>query len=481
MKSRCLPFVALIAALFWHVPGFAQLRGEGLGGGIGFGHNFGQTELRDKLSRFHGRAFFRYGITPALQGELGIGLGKVAGIEYSTQIMPIDYRFVLSPFDFESWNPFLYAGFGALNYIVQDVPLNATPGAKLKGWTGYAPGGIGMQFRIKDNVALEMSGGFNYTLTDDLNAVKVDEKDAYWNYQVGVTVTGENPNGDPDKDGLTNREEKELGTDKKNPDSDGDGLTDGSEVKQYSTNPLKADSDADGLSDGDEVKTHSTNPNRADSDDDGLNDGSEINTHRTDANKADTDGDGLADGAELNTHTTNPLKADTDGDGLNDGDEVNRYRTNALNMDTDAGTVNDGAEVTRGTDPLNVNDDVPKKEVLKVEVGKAIVLDGIVFATGKSEISPESEEILEKAYNTLAENSEISVEIHGHTDNTGRKSSNMKLSQARADAVKGWLVGKGIAAERVGTKGFGPDKPIAPNTTVEGRQKNRRIEFFRTK
>jgi len=73
------------------------------------------------------------------------------------------------------------------------------------------------------------------------------------------------------------------------------------------------------------------------------------------------------------------------------------------------------------------------------------------------------------------------VEIRGYTDNTGKKASNVKLSQARADAVKTWLVGRGIAAERVTTKGYGPENPVAPNTTADGKQKNRRIEFFRSK
>ena len=108
-------------------------------------------------------------------------------------------------------------------------------------------------------------------------------------------------------------------------------------------------------------------------------------------------------------------------------------------------------------------------------------VDGIVFESGKSDIKPESEGILEKAYNTLSQNPEIVVEIRGYTDNTGSRSKNMKLSQARADVVKDFFVKKGILMERVMTKGFGQENPIAPNTTKEGKQKNRRIEFFRVK
>ncbi len=459
----------------------AQFQDQGLGGGIGFGGTFGQTETRDRLAKFLARGFLRQTLVNHVQGELSAGLGTVAGAEYRTQIIPIDVRLVLSPFSYESWNPFLYGGAGVLHYNLETLPPTPTPGEKTKGWTGYAPLGVGVQFMTSDNIALEASGGYNYLFNDNLNAIKFESNDAYWSFSIGLTAVGESGSADPDKDGLTNAQEKELGTDRKNPDTDGDGLSDGAEVNMHKTSPLKADSDGDGLNDGAEVNTHKTDPNKADTDGDGLSDGDEVNKYKTDANKADTDGDGLNDGNEVNTTKTDANKADTDGDGLNDGAEVNQHKTDPNKADTDDGTVNDGTEVSRGTNPLDASDDVPKREEIKVEVGKSIVLDGVVFASGKSDITPESEEILTKAFNTLDLNPEITVEIQGHTDNTGRRASNKKLSLARADAVKAWLVAKGIAADRISTKGFGQDKPIAPNTTPEGKQKNRRIEFFRIK
>ena len=171
---------------------------------------------------------------------------------------------------------------------------------------------------------------------------------------------------------------------------------------------------------------------------------------------------------------------DTDGDGLNDGDEVLKYKSDPMKMDTDAGSVADGAEVTRGTNPLDASDDLPKKAVLKMEKGKALVLDGIVFKTGSAEILPSSEEILNQAYNTLADNPDIKVEIQGYTDNVGNRNYNLKLSQKRAEAVKQWLVDKGIAADRMTAKGYGPENPVGDNSTEAGRQQNRRIEFNRT-
>ncbi len=482
MRTHWRTLLLLMCVITFALPTQAQFKDPGIGGGIGFGGTFGQTQLRDKTSRFLARAFLRYPLVRHLQGEAGVSLGRVAGSEYSTMIIPIDYRFVLSPFSFDSWNLFLYAGIGALHYELEQVPPQASAKAKLKGWTGVVPGGIGLQFRLDDRVSFEMSGGFNYTLNDELNAVIRKKKDAYWTYLVGLTVAGESGDADPDGDGLTNREEKQLGTNPKVADTDGDGLSDGAEIKKHSTNPLLPDSDGDGLKDGEEVNTYLTNPMRADSDNDGLKDGDEVMKHKTDPLKADTDGDGLNDGDEVMKHKTDPLKADTDGDGLNDGDEVVKHKTDPLKVDTDGGSINDGTEAARGSNPLNPADDAPpKKEELTVEVGKAIVLEGIIFATGKADITPETAANLEKAYNTLAQNPEIAVEIQGHTDNTGKKATNVKLSQARAESVKAWLVKKSIAADRITAKGFGPDKPAADNNSKEGRQQNRRIEFFRVK
>ncbi|MCZ2268082.1 MAG: OmpA family protein, partial [Ignavibacteriales bacterium] len=195
---------------------------------------------------------------------------------------------------------------------------------------------------------------------------------------------------------------------------------------------------------------------------------------KTDPLKKDTDGDGLTDGDEVLKYKTDPLKKDTDGDGLTDGEEVLKYKTDPLKKDTDGGSVDDGTEVKRGTDPLNPEDDV-------VKIGVPIILEGITFDVNKSTIKPESEATLMKALKTLETYTDISVEIGGHTDSDGSAKSNQKLSEARAESVKAWLVNKGIDASRISTKGYGEDKPIADNKTKEGKQKNRRIEFTRTK
>jgi outer membrane protein OmpA-like peptidoglycan-associated protein len=454
---------------------------KGFGGGVGIGGAIGKTDSTSGKVNNMARAFLRYGLVDHVQADFGIGITEVGNDFYKTTLIPFDLRLMLSPFTSDDINPYFYGGIGLVHFDQKNYPVSPSPAPKLYGWTGFAPAGIGVQLKMNNNLLFETSAGYNYTFTDDLDAVRADGNDAYWNFLIGVTATGgESDLADPDKDGLTNKEEQQLGTDPHNADTDGDGLSDGDEVNKYHTNPLNADSDGDGISDKDEVMQHHTDPNKADTDGDGLSDGDEVMKYKTNPLKADTDDDGLSDGDEVGKSKTDPLKADTDGDGLKDGDEVNRYHSDPLKADTDNGSVNDGLEITNGTDPLNPNDDV-KKEELKTEVGKAVILDGVVFTSGSAELTSASEEILTKAYNTLSQNPEIEVQIQGHTDNVGKKSSNMKLSLQRADAVKSYLVNKGILASRISTKGFGPDKPVISNKTADGRQKNRRIEFYRMK
>jgi OOP family OmpA-OmpF porin len=101
----------------------------------------------------------------------------------------------------------------------------------------------------------------------------------------------------------------------------------------------------------------------------------------------------------------------------------------------------------------------------------------IEFEIGSSVLAPEGKAILDQMATALATMQGTRVAIVGHTDNTGDRRSNIALSQARADAVKGYLVGRGIPAQQMDSSGVGPDQPIAPNDTADGRARNRRIEF----
>jgi outer membrane protein OmpA-like peptidoglycan-associated protein len=104
--------------------------------------------------------------------------------------------------------------------------------------------------------------------------------------------------------------------------------------------------------------------------------------------------------------------------------------------------------------------------------------DNLEFATGKAVIKTESYTSLDELAELMKKHKGWKLKIEGHTDNVGSKTSNTTLSKNRANAVKTYLTKKGIEATRFEVKWYGPDKPIAPNDTEEGRQKNRRVEMI---
>jgi outer membrane protein OmpA-like peptidoglycan-associated protein len=540
--KKLVYFFVIIGLVAMSQPSKAQFKDWGTKFGVRYNQLFPENEFQNvgigKYDDFSfdtykfsylAEGFFAVELTNALELQLNAGYGSYAGKaiyqksgtsfgEYKTQIIPITLRFRISPFDMKGWNPYFYFGGGVMRYDIDTKPNPSVGGVTVKenGWVGIIPAGIGSEFALSENVLFDFGIGGAMSTTYDLdghNGGSDDHWDYYLNASAGLTFTSENCSSDKDDDGLGKCLEKEIGTDPNNPDTDGDGLTDGEEYLTYKTNPLKVDTDGDGLNDYDEVKVYKTNPLIADTDGDGLTDGDEVMKYKTDPLKADTDGDGLTDGDEVMKYKTDPLKADTDGDGLKDGQEVDgvnvelkivgksvetmlfktdplkvdtdadglsdyeevmTYKTNPLIVDTDGGTIGDGTEVKRGTDPLDPSDDIVKLNV-------PIVLEGITFATNKSDITPESDKILMDALKTLQMHPDIVVEISGHTDNVGSNAYNQKLSQRRADAVKAWLVAKGISADRITAVGYGEEHPRVSNDTEDNRRLNRRIEFKRIK
>ena len=115
--------------------------------------------------------------------------------------------------------------------------------------------------------------------------------------------------------------------------------------------------------------------------------------------------------------------------------------------------------------------------LVKVKVGKRVVLNNILFETGKSILTSGSYAELDRLFSILQDNPLMKMEISGHTDITGSQPLNFKLSGARAKSVVEYLVNKGIDSSRLESRGYGSLQPIADNATSEGRAKNRRVEF----
>ena len=121
-----------------------------------------------------------------------------------------------------------------------------------------------------------------------------------------------------------------------------------------------------------------------------------------------------------------------------------------------------------------------KIEVNEAVAGKSFVLNNLYYNTNSADLKQESYIVLESFAEYLKANPTINIEIQGHTDNVGSSTANEALSANRAYTVKAILEEKGIEGTRITAKGFGPNKPIAENTTEEGRSKNRRTEFLIT-
>jgi outer membrane protein OmpA-like peptidoglycan-associated protein len=116
--------------------------------------------------------------------------------------------------------------------------------------------------------------------------------------------------------------------------------------------------------------------------------------------------------------------------------------------------------------------------VLLTPAGDVILhVFGFSFASGSAELSGDAQPLLDKLKAALAKFPLANVRLEGHTDNTGSREANLRLSRRRAETVASLLLAAGeIAAERIETEGFGPDRPLAPNDSPEGRARNRRID-----
>ncbi|MCB0815129.1 MAG: OmpA family protein, partial [Flavobacteriales bacterium] len=111
-----------------------------------------------------------------------------------------------------------------------------------------------------------------------------------------------------------------------------------------------------------------------------------------------------------------------------------------------------------------------------LKTGETIALRNVFFETASHELLPASHVELDRLVQLLERNASLRIEVGGHTDNVGGEAENQQLSERRAQAVRGYLVSKGIAADRIEAKGYGEGRPAATNDTEEGRALNRRTE-----
>jgi outer membrane protein OmpA-like peptidoglycan-associated protein len=343
-------------------------------------------------------------------------------------------------------------------YFVKD-PFIITPGARLN-----FP--IGMYITVAGDLGLS-SKKTEYTRTWDRSIYRYATTPIpKYGAQLTLGWSGVIKKPDTDRDGFTDKEDRcpnepedrdgfEDGDGCPDLDNDGDGIPDlvdkcPNDKADCDGCPV-LDKDNDGILD-DKDKCPN-NPEDMDNfeDDDGCP-------------EADNDNDGLPDEQDAC-----PFKAE-DADGFEDLDgcpDVDNDGDGVLDEDDDCPTVMGSAE----------NKGCPMTKEIQRE---KLILTGVNFQSGKAILTEMSYKILDNVYESLAEWTNVTLEIQGHTDSQGSVEYNQNLSQERADAVKFYLVQKGIESNRLTAVGYGEDNPISDNSTAAGREKNRRVELNRT-
>ena len=150
---------------------------------------------------------------------------------------------------------------------------------------------------------------------------------------------------------------------------------------------------------------------------------------------------------------------DTDGDGVPDIDDEC--------PDVFGPKETQGCPVTQAEAP----------KLVEVRADRIEVKQPLQFKPNRAVLLTDSLPLLQEVAQVLKEARAVRVRVEGHTDRVGERDENLKLSQARAQVVREYLVGQGIEAERLSAEGFGWSRPIASNITKEGRSQNRRVEF----
>lgn len=304
---------------------------------------------------------------------------------------------------------------------------------------GTLNGGVGFNVWFTENLGLTLQTGYKHVFED------YPEQTPHFQHLAGLAIKfgGTDTDGDGvyDKDDAC-PEVPGLKAFNGCPDSDGDGIEDSKDAcpNEAGTADMNGcpDSDGDGVADPQDEC-----PNTP-----GLK---EL------AGCPDADGDGVADKDDQCPDVAGP--ASTNGCPDKDGDGV---------LDKD-----DKCPETPGT---VANDGCPE---LSAEVQKALnnYAKTILFDTGKATIKPQSEQVLADIIDILNEYPNAKFTVDGHTDSTGGDALNQRLSESRALSVKEYLVAHGVDEFRLSSAGHGENKPIASNSTRDGRAQNRRVEI----
>jgi outer membrane protein OmpA-like peptidoglycan-associated protein/opacity protein-like surface antigen len=367
---------------------------------------------------------------------------KLSNTPFKTTLIPILVDVKLNYRPETAFNPYLTWGMGILFWDLKSNG-NSVGGTERNGLFDV---GAGAEFFLSEALGLDLGLHYQHILMQKKDMAGTgDKQTGNIEARVGLVFLFGGQR-DTDGDGILNKVDKcpKLAEDKDG-FQDEDGCPD-------------LDNDGDGIPD---IKDKC--PNQAE-DMDGFQD-------EDGCPDLDNDGDGIPDIKDKCPNQAEDMDGFQDEDGCpdldNDGDGIPDVKDQCPNQPE---TVN-GFEDEDGCPDT-------KPEVV-IQKDAPMVLEGITFRTGSAQLTPGAKLVLDKVVQTLSDYPKMMVEVSGHTDNVGKRLGNMRLSQRRAESVKAYMVSRGITTDRIKTAGYGPDKPVVPNTDAEGRAKNRRIEFIR--
>jgi outer membrane protein OmpA-like peptidoglycan-associated protein len=372
------------------------------------------------------------------------------------------------------------------------------------GFTGIA----GVRLGITPTLGLRLDGTADYFRSTAAGRPQY----VNWGGQAGLSFVlgnsrASHTNKDRDQDGVQDRDDRCAKTPA------------GKAVDADGCAAIQRDADGDRVNDeadrcpnsapGAAVEADGCAPGPRDSDQDGVVDSSDrcqatplgerIDAEGCSASQKDDDNDGVMNNADRcpNTKAGEPVDGagctptpsgpqDSDHDGVVDtadqcpntpaGEMVN---PRGCTRDSDADGVPDSRDHC-GSTPAGEKTDENGCPILFKKGARTVILRGVSFQPGKARLTPEGRDVLRDIASQLVENPEYRIQISGHTDNTGSRIANLRLSLARARTVETFLEANGVPPRQLSSKGFGPDVPIASNTTAAGRAKNRRVELNRT-
>ncbi len=380
-----------------------------------------------------------WGVTSLVDVEGELAVLPSSSREADVDVVAFGWRaHALVHFMDGSFRPFALLGGGGLSSSSEDERIIGSD-------TDFVfHAGLGAKYDIQDNWGVRLDARLLLPPSSDSDSVTTDAEFLLGVYRTFGSEPGEVVvvSTDDDGDGIDNDADQcpseaedmdnfEDADGCPDLDNDGDGVGDAMDKCPDAAEDLDGFEDADGCAEDD-------------NDADGILDAADKCPMEAEDKDNFEDEDGCPD-------------LDNDGDGVADTADQCPLEAETANGYQDA----DGCP-----------DEVP--EAVQKFSG---AIKGIRFKTGSAVIRPSSFRTLDQAIKVFTEFGDLKVEIQGHTDDRGSAEVNTKLSQDRAQAVVDYMVGKGIAADRLIAKGYGPSEPVADNKTNIGRTENRRVEF----